>query len=661
MQSRETRFVLRIESGERQGEQVPLQEGTLQVGRRPECGLVLKDGSVSGKHAELRVAGERVLVVDLGSTNGTRVGGQKIEQSAVGHGDNLLFGNVRASLHDVRFAGEAPAPAQATAPPPAADSAGALGHVSAEKVSRSRTASKLPLVASVLLLVVGGGALAYLKLLRPSNAARGPLVVPSVPGNLLADGSFEDGGAEWTSDENAPLAFARERPYAHSGEVGFGLLLEAVESWALARSPEVTLRARRSLVAAAALRAEDAAEARLGVELWSADGTAPRFHAWMPARPASGGFEELELAFDIPGGYDRARLVALAHGRGSVALDDVSLLEREPLGRAAKFTEYELAVLGEPGSCAVFLRSGRPILAGFDLSATGKTGPQGWSQARLAAKAGPRGFELGFPGAPQEASLHFTAMRPDDASGESAWVATTGPEGYAAYGGDFTRGGVTSLLLGGGTELLSLGFAGPVEVVAAAIPGGMTFRVALGGLEGCELQLSFVEERAAAATLAERAIEAERKRDLGAGLGLWTELLDRYPFERKQVLQASEARARLIQSGLNQVEELRREMERARFFLLPELFREGQARAEALASQYRASEVEAEALEVVTLCQMALTELTAGRQSGEAQRLERVLQALEEITSPRLAAHVRSALAQGSGDPRTVDPPRQGD
>src|SRR5262245_13725735 len=81
MQTRVTRFVLRIESGERQGEQVPLSEGVLQVGRRPECGLVLKDGSVSGKHAEVRVAGEKVEVVDLGSTNGTRVSGEKIEQA----------------------------------------------------------------------------------------------------------------------------------------------------------------------------------------------------------------------------------------------------------------------------------------------------------------------------------------------------------------------------------------------------------------------------------------------------------------------------------------------------------------------------------------------------------------------------------------------------
>ena len=655
MQSRETRFVLRIESGDRQGEQVPLQEGTLQIGRRPECGLVLKDGSVSGKHAELRVVGERVEVVDLGSTNGTRVGGQKIEQSSVGHGDSLLFGNVRASLHDVRLAGEAPAvPAAVPAPAPAAEAAG-LGHVSAEKVTRSRSGSRLPLLGVTLLVVAGGGAFAYLRLGRAGAAVRGPVVIPSVPGNLLADGSFEEGEAEWTSDENAPLAFARERTFARSGEVGFGLALESAEAWSLARSPEVTFKARRSLAAGAALRVEEGAEGRLGVELWAADGTVPHFTAWMPARKA-GDFAELELAFDVPGGYDHARLVALAHGRGSVALDDVSLVEREPLGRAVKYTEYEFAVLGEPGSTAVFLRSGRPVLAGFDLSSLGKTGPQGWSQASLAAQAGPRGFELTFAGAPQEASLQFSAMRQDYSTDEDAWVAITGPEGYAAYGGDFTRGGVTSLLLGRGTELLRLGFTKPVEVAAAAIPGGMDFRVALAGQEACEVQLTFVEERAAAATLADKALEAERKHDLGGALTHWSELLDRFPFERKQVVTASEARARLIQSGLGRVDELRREMERARFFLLPELFQQGQARAEDLATQYRGSEVEGEARKVVTLCQMALTELLAGKRSGEAQRLEGVLGALDPASTPQLSAHVRAALEKDPRDPGAVAP-----
>src|SRR5262245_11041172 len=108
MQSRDTRFLLRIESGDRQGEQIPLPEGTLQVGRKTDCGLVLTDASVSGKHAEFRVLGATVQLVDLGSTNGTRVAGHKIEQANLGHGDTLLIGNVRMTLADSGFAGAPP-------------------------------------------------------------------------------------------------------------------------------------------------------------------------------------------------------------------------------------------------------------------------------------------------------------------------------------------------------------------------------------------------------------------------------------------------------------------------------------------------------------------------------------------------------------------------
>jgi hypothetical protein len=648
MQSQVTRFVLRIESGERQGEQVPLSEGVLQVGRRPECGLVLKDGSVSGKHAELRVAGERVELVDLGSTNGTRVSGTKIEQAFLSHGDALLFGNVRATLHDAALAGAAPAPLH-VAPAEVAVAPGALERVSAEKVSRAEAGSKRSWLLIVLLAVVAAGAVAYSKFLRPSATGGVVVQVPTRPGNLLPDGSFEEGSGEWMAAEAAPVAFLRERAFARSGEVGLGTTLDgASDDWSLARSGEITLHARRALVCNAALRVEGSAFGRIGVELASSTEAAPPFFAWAPARRGGDAWEEIELAFDVPAGYDRARLAVAGQGSGAVAADDVSALEREPLGGAAKFNEYELAVLGTPGSSALFVRSGQPLLSGFDLSSWTRSGLAGWAEGRLEARAGPRGFELAFAGAPPDAVLSFHAVRPADATAASGWVATTGAEGYASYGGDFAREGVRSLLLGRGTELVRIGFTGPVGVEGTLQPGGMAFRVKLSGLESCELQLAFSEERAEAAMLADRAGDAERARNLGRALGTWTELLDRFPFERKLVAQATEARARLIQGGLNQVDELRREMERARFFLLPELFRNGRERALALARQYQGSEVEAEARKTAELCAVALAELTAGGRSDDVLRLQGVLDALDPSLAPKLTEHVRKALADPS-------------
>jgi len=85
-------------------------------------------------------------------------------------------------------------------------------------------------------------------------------------------------------------------------------------------------------------------------------------------------------------------------------------------------------------------------------------------------------------------------------------------------------------------------------------------------------------------------------------------------------------------------------------------------------SQYQGSEVEVEAKKTADLCAMALTELTAGNRSGDALRLQGVLDALDAAHSPKLAEHIRDALASlpgGSGSSRlereTVSPGGKGD
>ena len=57
------------------GSRIVLGAETVDIGRLPECGIVLNDPNVSRRHAEVRRRGSDVVVVDLGSTNGTRVNG----------------------------------------------------------------------------------------------------------------------------------------------------------------------------------------------------------------------------------------------------------------------------------------------------------------------------------------------------------------------------------------------------------------------------------------------------------------------------------------------------------------------------------------------------------------------------------------------------------
>ncbi|HEX6476713.1 MAG TPA: DUF3662 and FHA domain-containing protein, partial [Acidimicrobiales bacterium] len=60
------------------GRRVTMDEEPLVIGRMPECSVVVEDANVSRRHAELRRDGPDVVVVDLGSTNGTRVNGAQV-------------------------------------------------------------------------------------------------------------------------------------------------------------------------------------------------------------------------------------------------------------------------------------------------------------------------------------------------------------------------------------------------------------------------------------------------------------------------------------------------------------------------------------------------------------------------------------------------------
>jgi hypothetical protein len=77
------------------GQRFTLTEHPVSVGRKPECNIVLADPNVSRNHAEIRPHGEGFLLVDLGSTNGTKVNGVKVSQQPLRDGDEISFGNTR--------------------------------------------------------------------------------------------------------------------------------------------------------------------------------------------------------------------------------------------------------------------------------------------------------------------------------------------------------------------------------------------------------------------------------------------------------------------------------------------------------------------------------------------------------------------------------------
>ena len=75
------------------GERLQLGEAIVSVGRRPESTLQLGDPNVSRAHAEIRPHGNGWVLVDLGSTNGSRVNGSRVSSHELREGDEIAFGN----------------------------------------------------------------------------------------------------------------------------------------------------------------------------------------------------------------------------------------------------------------------------------------------------------------------------------------------------------------------------------------------------------------------------------------------------------------------------------------------------------------------------------------------------------------------------------------
>ncbi len=92
-ETNDPRFALRFISGKYQGGEYPLAEGQeIVIGRSSELDMVLVEEMVSRKHARIALTDGTISIEDLGSTNGTFVNGEKVQQGTLREGDRVLIG-----------------------------------------------------------------------------------------------------------------------------------------------------------------------------------------------------------------------------------------------------------------------------------------------------------------------------------------------------------------------------------------------------------------------------------------------------------------------------------------------------------------------------------------------------------------------------------------
>ena len=92
----EAKLVMFRASGERR--EFPLGSQRTLVGRKNDCDIRIPLSEVSRHHTEFLVEGEKVLLKDLGSANGTFVNNKRVQSDTLSPGDHVIIGPVVFTL-----------------------------------------------------------------------------------------------------------------------------------------------------------------------------------------------------------------------------------------------------------------------------------------------------------------------------------------------------------------------------------------------------------------------------------------------------------------------------------------------------------------------------------------------------------------------------------
>lgn len=77
------------------GMKVNVNQQAVTIGRMPGSSVVIDDPKVSRQHAQIYVDQDRVILTDLGSTNGTYVNGSRVARIELKNQDEIVIGSTR--------------------------------------------------------------------------------------------------------------------------------------------------------------------------------------------------------------------------------------------------------------------------------------------------------------------------------------------------------------------------------------------------------------------------------------------------------------------------------------------------------------------------------------------------------------------------------------
>jgi hypothetical protein len=650
-------YVLEILDGDRAGDVVPVAERALRIGRKPGNDVILADEKTSGVHCEVAPEGDRHVLRDLGSTNGTFLDGKRVTELVLTPGDVITVGRLRVKFRDaaaeVVDAGDL-----------------AVRRLDAARL-KPRGGSAALLVAVLVLVAAGGGVWYWLQGTTGGEGGGGPAAAArrapiDVPGNRLAAAVA---GCE--SDEGFDLravgAGFSPSPRAHTGSLALQAALPegvAGPDFALLRLREpLPVLTGRTLTLAAHVRTTGGAQAALRAVFSSSNEAVPfRFCTGTPIAAASD-WQRLEVVAAVPSGCDRLQLEAVAvlpSPEAECFVDDVAIVE----AGQAEAIEVRLAESGQTAfgtGSSIVVRSTDTENPATLLDVRPATVPAALEPLHRAEQCVLSDLGASLQVTASQRSFTFVASNvadlqfvfPAEAAGGLLVQGEDGLFQSAPAAGDFTARGV---LVGDRSTRALLTFASAVPLRGRIGAGRYRLTAATASVE---LVLGFLAERQQAGEFLRRARAERADGRPGAALDALRELQRSVPMDSETLAAAQALRAELLAEQAEAMAALQQDLEEAAFFTTRGGFErvvEGVERQLARFGQHNLEDP-AGLEQLLATARENLARIDAARQGRSRERLlalasafaDAQMKGLEKLVEQYVRTHLPAANAPAGG------------
>jgi pSer/pThr/pTyr-binding forkhead associated (FHA) protein len=169
-------------------QEIELSKERTTLGRHPRNDIVLTERTVSGDHCAITCSGSGATLEDLGSSNGTRVGGQRVTRHALADRQRFTIVPFDIEFHATPRPAKAAAPVMVPVPLLAPQAEAALPAGGIEVLSGNNAGKKLSLVKP--LTTLGSPGVAVLVISRSASGFAAAhidgVTVPTVNGEPLS-------------------------------------------------------------------------------------------------------------------------------------------------------------------------------------------------------------------------------------------------------------------------------------------------------------------------------------------------------------------------------------------------------------------------------------------------------------------------------------------